>query len=526
MQKQKILKILNLFVPAVVLIGTSIPVIAEETTTNPNITQTTNDSNTVSFTINNTIGGVTNLPDGNKITTDTATYTVAENGTYTFAQMSFGNVLNVAKNVTELRSKAYVTNNPNVTLQLTATDTLSGMGYMKFKNGETGVWSKYEPFNTTKDWKLEEVEGLKSVYVMFKDIAGNETTQIFDEIYLDYTGPTINKFLINNGDDYSKTQQSRLTINATDNYSNVKSLIISNDNVNWTTVPYSDSVLWNLTTGYGNKTVYIKAVDDLGNIGKTVTDAIFLDDILPTGSIAINNGATIVNTQNVKLQIAFDDAQSGIKRVTIKEKDKSYTFPTVPTSPTEVDWKLSLGLTGQVTLEVEDKAGNVYITNSNKVNIATLTIKEFNLTNVVNPPKFNNTTPFTPLHWSFTAQEMKAGANISFSTVYGMDVNGDVTTVINGDYIIDIMTDDGSYHKVITNNYDEKINNGFKSTITLPADAPLGAKVYARSTVTAKIADAYDVFTQKCYFPDESSKALIGVIKGNIQQDIMFNEIN
>lgn len=524
MKKRKIFNWVGV-ISFIVFIGTSTPVMAESTTL-PSITQSTNDDNTASVIVNNSVDGITTLPDGNTVSTDISTYTVAQNGVYSFSQKSDGEVNSITKSVSGLYSTALVTNNPNVVLQLTATDTLSGMGYMKFKNGSSGTWSSYEPFKTNRNWTLENTEGLKSVYVMFKDIAGNETTQVYDNIYLDYTGPTINKFLINNGDSYTTTQKVRLTVDATDNYSEVKSLMISNDNVNWTTVPYNSSVLWNLTSNCGTKTVYIKGVDSLGNIGETVTDTIILDNILPTGSITINNGASVVNTQNVKLQISFADAESGVKRVTIIEGNKSYTFPTVPNSPSEVDWKLSLGLTGQVTLEVEDKAGNIYKTNSNKVNIATLALKEFNLTNVVNPPVFNTASPFTPLKWSFPAQEMKAGANISFSTLYGIDVNKDVTTTITGDYTIDIMTDDGSYHKVIANSYGEKITNGFKATITLPEDAPTNAKVYARSTVTAKIADAYDVSTQKVYFPDKSAKALIGIIKGNIKDDIRFNEIN
>lgn len=465
------------------------------------------------------------LPNGNWVSTDVATYTVNRNGTYDFVALTDdGEIINTSYTVKELRKNLLVTNKPQVRLVLNSEDTLSGMGYMKFKNEATGTWTSYEPYATIKDWTLDTREGLKSVYVTYKDIAGNETTSIYDQIYLDLSGPEVSNFVINNNDAYTKSRNVTLSVTAIDNYSSVDYLLISNDNSTWTKVPYTQSIAWTLTAGAGNKTVYLKAVDTLGNVSRVYSDGIYFDDVLPTGSITINNGAPLTNSKNVKLQLNFGDTHSGIKRVTIYEKDKSYTFPTVPSSPTEVNWTLSMGVTGMVTMEVEDMAGNIYRTNSNSIVIASLEVTQFRLTNVVNPNKFSTSKPFTALTWDFPPQEMLAGANIEFDINYSLELDNQTTSIVNSLYVIEIVGD--GYYKKIETAYDNSILNGFKTKVTLPSDAPNDAKVYVSSKLTANLTSSGETFTNEAFFPGKGEKALIGVIKGNIKETIKFNEIS
>lgn len=465
------------------------------------------------------------LPNGNWVSNDVATYTVNRNGTYDFVALTDdGELINTSYTVKELRKNLLVTNKPEVKLVLNSEDTLSGMGYMKFRNESTGTWTAYETYKTTKDWTLDTKEGLKSVYVTYKDIAGNETTAIYDQIYLDQSGPEITKFVINNDDTYTKSRDVILSVTAIDNYSSVDHLLISNDNSTWTKVPYTQEINWTLTEGTGNKTVYLKAVDTLGNVSKVYTDSIYLDDVLPIGSITINNGSSLTNSRNVKLQLNFGDAHSGVKRVTIYEKDKSYTFPTVPNSPTEINWTLSMGVTGMVTMEVEDMAGNIYRTDSNTIVIASLEVTQFRLTNVVNPIKFPTSNPFKALTWDFPPQEMLAGANIEFDINYKLELDDKTTSIVNSLYVIEIVGD--GYYKKIETAYDNSILNGFKTKVNLPADAPVDSKVYVSSKLTATLTSSGETFTNEAFFPGKGERALIGVIKGNIKETIKFNEIS
>jgi len=205
--------------------------------------------------------GKIKLPDGNWISGTEAIYTVNTNGSHDFkVKNNNGEVETTTYNVSGLRKTLLVTNKREVNLKLQSSDDLSGVGYFKLKNEENGTWTDYEDYTGTsttpmsKEWTLSEGEGLKSVYVMFKDIAGNEATQVYDQIYLDLSGPEIKNFTINNGADYTNDRNVTLTVSATDNYSEVSHYLISNDNSNWTKVDYKSSIQWELSEGVGNKT--------------------------------------------------------------------------------------------------------------------------------------------------------------------------------------------------------------------------------------------------------------------------------
>ena len=86
---------------------------------------------------------------------------------------------------------AAATNSRTVTLTLSATDDLSAVAQMRFSNTGSS-FSTAEAYATTKTWTLSSTAGTKTVYVQFKDAAGNWSTQpITDTIVLDTTAPTI-----------------------------------------------------------------------------------------------------------------------------------------------------------------------------------------------------------------------------------------------------------------------------------------------------------------------------------------------
>jgi len=68
-----------------------------------------------------------------------------------------------------------ITQTRNVTLTLSATDDgkeLDGSALMSFSN-DNQMWSVAESYNTAKIWNLSPGEGIKTVYVKFRDVAGN-----------------------------------------------------------------------------------------------------------------------------------------------------------------------------------------------------------------------------------------------------------------------------------------------------------------------------------------------------------------
>ncbi len=102
-------------------------------------------------------------------------------------------VNNVAPTGTiKVNDDAAATNNAMVNLALSATDPLpgSGVGHMRFRNENTDTWSAWEPFATSRSWLLSSGDGAKTVYVEYRDNAGNvSTAAIQDGIQLDTTPP-------------------------------------------------------------------------------------------------------------------------------------------------------------------------------------------------------------------------------------------------------------------------------------------------------------------------------------------------
>lgn len=95
-----------------------------------------------------------------------------------------------------INSDSSTTNNADVTLTLSSTDTLSGIASMDFSCDATS-WSGWESYSTSKSWNLEtgmgcsSGDGTKTVYVRFQDNAGNITANISDTIDLDTVSPSV-----------------------------------------------------------------------------------------------------------------------------------------------------------------------------------------------------------------------------------------------------------------------------------------------------------------------------------------------
>ena len=64
----------------------------------------------------------------------------------------------------------------NVTLTVSATDSLSGVSQIRFSNDDLWDQASWEPYTNTKTWQLTSGDGLKTVYCQIKDNAGLITT--------------------------------------------------------------------------------------------------------------------------------------------------------------------------------------------------------------------------------------------------------------------------------------------------------------------------------------------------------------
>jgi hypothetical protein len=84
-----------------------------------------------------------------------------------------------------IENGAAAATDPQVVLTLAASDT-NGVTYMRLRN-DTGTWSAWEPFATSRSWMLPITAGEHTVWVQFHDPAGNESVSYSDSIvYLPY----------------------------------------------------------------------------------------------------------------------------------------------------------------------------------------------------------------------------------------------------------------------------------------------------------------------------------------------------
>jgi len=248
------------------------------------------------------------------------------------------------------------TNSTSVILTLSASDAHSGVSKMRFSN-DGGSWSPEEDYATSKSWTLTAGEGLKTVYVQYKDNAGNWSGSISDTITLDTTPPT-GTISINSGAAYTNSTSVTLTLSASDSGSGVSKMQFSNDGVVWSSEEdYATSKSWTLTAGDGTKTVYVQYKDNLGNWSGSISDTITLDTTQPTGTISINSGAAWTNSTSVTLTLSASDAHSGVSKMQFS--NDGVVFSSEEDYATSKSWTLTTGEgTKTVYVQYKDSADN------------------------------------------------------------------------------------------------------------------------------------------------------------------------
>ncbi|NLN75115.1 MAG: hypothetical protein GX139_02240 [Armatimonadetes bacterium] len=248
-----------------------------------------------------------------------------------------------------INSHAIYAVDADVTLALSSPDAVQ----MQFKN-DSGEWSAWENYATSKAWTLSADDGTKTVYVQFKDIAGNVSVDtISDTIILDTTPPT-GALVINSGAQYTNSQAATLTLSSTD----AAQMQFKNESGPWTAwETYATSKPWTLSSVDGVKTVFVRFKDEAGNVTtETISADITLDTVPPTGAIEINGGANYTNNQSVTLALSSADA------VQMRFKNENGAWSEWETYSATRSWTLSAGEgVKTVTVQYKDAAGNVSV---------------------------------------------------------------------------------------------------------------------------------------------------------------------
>lgn len=170
------------------------------------------------------------------------------------------------------------TNSTDIMLNTTYTDPENDNVEMQFSNDNT-IWSEKEAFNSSKSWRLSNGDGPKTVYMKLTDVAGN-TAVFSDTIILDTIAPAGSVSIEGDKSHTNKTNVN-LTIVSADTHA--VQMRFSNtgsdwDDSGWAAAAASRS--WALTTGDGEKTVYMQLRDAAGNMTQ-YNDTIVVDTVLP-----------------------------------------------------------------------------------------------------------------------------------------------------------------------------------------------------------------------------------------------------
>jgi hypothetical protein len=168
---------------------------------------------------------------------------------------------------------------------------------------------------------------------------------------------------INNGQEVTNSRYIMLKINCYDSGSGPKLMSFSSDKIAWSPWEiYMETKMYNLTSGDGQKNIYLKIADKADNIGDFAFDSIILDTNPPYElSMIINDNAEYMNTTLVHLQISAKDLVSGVDEMAFSTDGETWT--NWEKFSNEKQFTIS-SINGEKTihLRISDKAGNFAVT--------------------------------------------------------------------------------------------------------------------------------------------------------------------
>jgi sugar lactone lactonase YvrE len=193
------------------------------------------------------------------------------------------------------------------------------------------------------------------------DMARNIEQPGFRVTFMYDDQPPLGSIIINNGEEYIRSNDVTLSLTGDDTGSGVAQIAFSVDNESWSTwQPFIPEKSFILPLLDGSKIVYFKVQDRAGNIADPVFDTIVLDTTPPEPTFIINENAEYTKTTAVILDLQAIDALSGLHQMSFSFDSTTWTlwelYQTKKsiTLPEEDGGKI-------IHFRVNDKAGNIGI---------------------------------------------------------------------------------------------------------------------------------------------------------------------
>lgn len=183
---------------------------------------------------------------------------------------------------------ASITASAAVTLTIGATDASEMYVTNTASCAADGTWEAYA---STKAWTLGQSNSAASVYIKFRDQAGNESACISDSITHDDLAPSSPSVTVGSGI-YTSANLNTLFLSATD----ASEMYITNSSACatggvWETYATVKSN-WSLAQSNSTATVYAKFRDAAGNESNCVNHSITHDNIAPSDPSNLDDGNT------------------------------------------------------------------------------------------------------------------------------------------------------------------------------------------------------------------------------------------
>jgi len=211
-----------------------------------------------------------------------------------------------------LEGGAQWTGEPVITVDITASDDVTGVDRFRLSNDgtwDTETWMSMQP---TVQWTLPDREGNTTVHLQVVDLAGN-VAEVSDVIGLDTVGP-YGSITLDGGNAYTSSTTVHLALTYGDLTSGVTGIRVSDEPF----IVYrfwqdpERSMTWDLGTEPGETTVYYQVRDGAGHVSSIYSASITLDQDSPSGTIGLLNGATTATSQSVPLVLTWDDPTSDV----------------------------------------------------------------------------------------------------------------------------------------------------------------------------------------------------------------------
>ena len=267
-------------------------------------------------------------------------------------------------------------------IKVNITSDVQDAAFMKISNKEaipTSLpWVKYQPVRT--GWTLLPGDGVKKVYALFRDEAGNQSEITSAEIKLD-TKPPLGGLKINGGAKYTNHPEGLVKLNIQYDEDAMGIQVVNQpdfEEVKLQPVIHEISN-WKLEGEDGTKTVFMRLQDRAGNLSKVYTASIILDRKSPANcSIIINNGDRWLRNKNGRVSLSL--RAEGASRMMISNNPRFTGSEWIPFR-TAIAWTIE-GPEGphKVYAKFRDAAGNESEVVSDEI------ISDFN------PPKINLVT--------------------------------------------------------------------------------------------------------------------------------------